>query len=181
MWGGDPVPYLRSVPDPFDAVSPYHRAWPDPPTYGAAELGRRLGLGQPVARLVVLARGDSPRVARLRVTGVRGASLELAGDRVRSALGLRSTWFTVARRGPAPGRVRLAAAQLRINQRISQAAVRRVNAVRARLDGRPAPAARPAGSGRRVRLSAAQLRINQRISQAAVRRVNAVMRELGLG
>jgi glucose/arabinose dehydrogenase len=69
--------------------------------------------------------------------------------------------------------VRLSAGQLLINQRISQAAVRRVNALADRLDGRPVtpPSPRPAG---RVTLSVKQLRINQRISQAAVRRVNAL-------
>lgn len=68
----------------------------------------------------------------------------------------------------------LSAAQLRINQRISQAAVRRVNALAARLDGRSLPASTPREGAGRIVLSVSQLRINQRISQAAVRRVNAL-------
>ena len=34
-----PRPYLVSVADPFDRISPYH-VWPDPPTFTAARLGR---------------------------------------------------------------------------------------------------------------------------------------------
>ena len=73
--------------------------------------------------------------------------------------------------------VRLAAGQLLINQRISQAAVRRVNALAAKMDGKPAPKTNPnanSGAGR-VTLSTNQLLINQRISQAAVRRINALI------
>jgi hypothetical protein len=66
--------------------------------------------------------------------------------------------------------------QLRINQRISQAAIRRLNVLVARLDGTPPPASREGGSGgaARVTVSARQLLINQRISQAAVRRANTL-------
>lgn len=77
---------------------------------------------------------------------------------------------------PRAARVTLSARQLLINQRISQAAVRRVNALRARLGGPPAPP--PRGSPGTVRFSVAQMRINQRISQTAVRRVNAISAQL---
>jgi hypothetical protein len=63
----------------------------------------------------------------------------------------------------------LSAAQLRINQRIGQAAIRRLHVVRARLHGRPAPARRHRHRDA-VRLRAAQMLINQRIYQAAIRR-----------
>ncbi|MEQ8833514.1 MAG: hypothetical protein RIB67_03610 [Miltoncostaeaceae bacterium] len=66
-------------------------------------------------------------------------------------------------------RVSVSAAQLRINQRISAAAVRRAN----RLAGRPTPA--PSGQPAPVRLTKAQVQINQRISQAAVRRANELL------
>jgi hypothetical protein len=72
---------------------------------------------------------------------------------------------------PAAGAVRLTAAQIRINQRISQAAIRRLNALQARIDGTDPPGADGSGSAA-VALTAAQLRINQRISQAAVFRAN---------
>jgi murein DD-endopeptidase MepM/ murein hydrolase activator NlpD len=75
---------------------------------------------------------------------------------------------------PKPGRnalagVELTVAQLRINQRISQAALRRINEVRVRLGGpRTTIKERPRGV---VRLTVQQMLINQRISQAALRRV----------
>ena len=71
------------------------------------------------------------------------------------------------------GGVRFTVAQLRINQRISQAAVRRVNALEAILDGRTVPetTGEPSGRPAKIELTIAQLRINQRISAAALRRV----------
>jgi hypothetical protein len=79
--------------------------------------------------------------------------------------GLRTT----ARLGAGGGsRFTLSAAQLLINQRIGQAAIRRLDAVEAMLDGRPPREF--AGAGGRVRLTAGQLLINQRIFQAAIRR-----------
>jgi hypothetical protein len=73
--------------------------------------------------------------------------------------------------------VSLSAAQLRINQRISQAAIRRVNALQAKIDGVPAPEPR-SGDGGLVKVSLAQLRINQRISQTAVYRANLLQAQL---
>jgi hypothetical protein len=65
----------------------------------------------------------------------------------------------------------LSASQLLINQRIGQAAIRRLSRAAAIIDGRPAPAmGGGGGGGARVTLSARQLLINQRIFQAAVRR-----------
>lgn len=67
-------------------------------------------------------------------------------------------------------RVEFSVRQLRINQRIAQAALRRVRALEARLAGRPVPR-RLQGRAGVVRLTRAQLVVNQRISQAALRRV----------
>ena len=39
IWGGAPVPYLRSVDDPYDRLSPYHR-WSA--RFGDREASRRL-------------------------------------------------------------------------------------------------------------------------------------------
>lgn len=69
-------------------------------------------------------------------------------------------------------------AQLGINQRIAIAAVRRLNTIAARLDGRPAPAARRAPQGR-IRATTGQLRINQRISEAGYLRAKAIYDRLG--
>jgi hypothetical protein len=84
--------------------------------------------------------------------------------------GTRDT--TDARRG-----VRVSAGQLLVNQRISQAALKRLAIVEARREGKPDPRFdSTSGDTRdavaRVRVSVAQLKINQRISQAAVRKAN---------
>jgi hypothetical protein len=68
--------------------------------------------------------------------------------------------------------------QLGINQRIAVAAVRRLNTIAARLDGRPVPAARNAPQGR-IRATTGQLRINQRISEAGYLRAKAIFDRLG--
>jgi hypothetical protein len=80
---------------------------------------------------------------------------------------------TPPRRAGRPDRVALSVRQLRINQRIAQAALRRVRALEARVAGRRVPR-RPRGAADRVRLTRGQLIVNQRISQAALRRVAAL-------
>jgi stage II sporulation protein D len=93
----EPRPYLRSVADPFDRVSPVH-VWPDRPTFTGRRLGALLGVGAPVTRLQVLRRGRSPRVIMARVVTTAGARVDVSGAEIRRVLGLRDTWFTVARR-----------------------------------------------------------------------------------
>lgn len=93
---GSPSPYLRSVTDPFDRGSPYHR-WPDPPTFTATALARALGLSSPVAAVRVLRRGRSPRVVEALVVTRSGSRHTRSGTELRRDLGLRDTWFTVVR------------------------------------------------------------------------------------
>jgi stage II sporulation protein D len=97
IFGGHPLPYLTSVPDPYDAGAPYHRRWPDPPTVSAARLGRLLGLGGPVASFTITRRGVSPRVLAADVVTTDGVVHAMTGEDVRRALGLRDTWFRVIR------------------------------------------------------------------------------------
>jgi stage II sporulation protein D len=84
------VPYLRSVPDPYDALSPRHR-WlrrsltPD-------ELGSVLGVG--AVRDAVVTPDSSGRAATVRVFGSR-ATRSMSGTSFRDALGLGSGWFTL--------------------------------------------------------------------------------------
>jgi stage II sporulation protein D len=92
--GSAPRPYLVSVPDPFDRISPYHD-WPDPPTFGAARLGTLLGLDGPVTDVTIVRTGVSPRVLEARVTTKSGRQTSVTGATLRAALGLRDTWFTV--------------------------------------------------------------------------------------
>ncbi|MGI9539366.1 MAG: SpoIID/LytB domain-containing protein [Miltoncostaeaceae bacterium] len=93
---GSSAPYLRSVADPFDRGSPYHR-WPDPPSFSPGALARALGLGSPVTAVRVLRRGKSPRVVEALVVTRSGARHTRSGTELRRALGLRDTWFTVVR------------------------------------------------------------------------------------
>lgn len=97
--GSAPRPYLVSVPDPFDRISPYHD-WPDPPTFGAARLGALLGLDGPVTDVTIVRRGVSPRVLEARVTTRSGRQTSFTGTAMRSALGLRDTWFSVTKDAP---------------------------------------------------------------------------------
>jgi stage II sporulation protein D len=92
VWGGSkPLPYLVSVPDPYDTLSPYHD-W-GPMRFGAAQLGKRLG-----ARGTLLdVRTDSApdgRVRSLTLVGSKGTKT-ISGSTARAAMGLRSTWFTI--------------------------------------------------------------------------------------
>ena len=84
------VPYLVSVPDPYDNLSKHHRWGPFRLT--PAQVGKTLGLG-PVRDLLA-ARGPSGRVTELKMKLGSGTRTMLSQD-FRRALDLRSTWFTV--------------------------------------------------------------------------------------
>ena len=83
-------PWLVGVPDPYDSQSPYHR-WTV--RLSEAALDRALRAPGRFKRIKVLERGVSPRVVRAQVVGTRGAR-SVTGPQIRSALGLRDTWFT---------------------------------------------------------------------------------------
>jgi stage II sporulation protein D len=90
------MPYLVSVPDPFDRLySPHHR-WKPTPTFTGTRLGSLLGTGA-VRSVKVLQRGQSGRVIRLQLTNRRGAVSIRTGAQIRKALGLRDTLFRIAR------------------------------------------------------------------------------------
>jgi stage II sporulation protein D len=94
-WPGTaPIPYLRSVPDPYDTYSPHHD-W-GPYELSATKLAARLGLRGPVTSVRVV-RDDSWRVESVVFQLASGASVTRSGERVAHALGLRSTWFSVGR------------------------------------------------------------------------------------
>jgi stage II sporulation protein D len=88
--GSQPVPYLVSVPDPYDTASPYHSWGPTPIT--AAKLQAAFAL----PRLPVDARVEAPRsgrVTKLVLTLSGGGEVSVPGATVRAGLGLRSSWF----------------------------------------------------------------------------------------
>ena len=88
---GQQIPYLLSVPDPYDSISPYHD-W-GPLAFSAAKLGKVLR--SPGRLLDVQTEANSSnRVTTVTAVGASGESTA-TGAAVRTALGLRSTWFAV--------------------------------------------------------------------------------------
>jgi len=94
--GADPVPYLKSVDDPYDNVSPDHN-WRVRYSQGAIE-SRLAGLfSGRLRRIRVLKRGDSPRIVRAKVVGAGGSS-RATGPGLQVRLGLKSTWMVFIKR-----------------------------------------------------------------------------------
>jgi SpoIID/LytB domain protein len=88
-------PYLVSVADPYDNISPWHNWGPVPVT--GTTLASSLGV---VGRVVdaTVKRNASRRAKTLKVTSLSGGQQltdTVGGETVRAALGLRSTWFSV--------------------------------------------------------------------------------------
>ena len=90
---GVDVPYLVSVADPYDTLSPYHD-W-GPVLFDAKAVAKQLKLQGPIASISV-ATGASGRVKSLVASSADDTQVTLTGNQVRNALGLRSTWFTPA-------------------------------------------------------------------------------------
>jgi stage II sporulation protein D len=103
VFGGPPVPYLVSVDDPYDTLSPYH------------DWTARLTDADAAKRLAAVVQGDlvdiavggttpSGRAAIVRVTGTLGVT-DIPATTARTRLGLRSTWFRIDHE-PTPARRR---------------------------------------------------------------------------
>ncbi len=90
-WTGTAVPYLISVPDPYDDMSPYHNWGPVPVT--AQTISKSLKVPGPItdATTVMNAAG---RVGKLNLVTPLTA-MTVPATTLRNAIGLRSTWFTV--------------------------------------------------------------------------------------
>jgi stage II sporulation protein D len=95
--GSGPKPYLKSVKDPFDHASPYHR-WRE--TLSQSEMEAKLGdLVQGTLQSIdVTRRGRSPRIVSANVVGSAG-STEVSGPTLRTRLDLRSTWAFFSKTG----------------------------------------------------------------------------------
>src|SRR5262245_4298515 len=89
-WGGSAVPYLVSVTDPYDTLSPYHN-WGPTPVTGKA-LVSALKVKGPLSDMR-LTRNSTGRVGAVDVIGPSVTTV--LGTKLRGALGLRSTWFDV--------------------------------------------------------------------------------------
>ena len=90
--GAAPIPYLRSVSDPYDTYSPHHD-W-GPYGFSGLRLAARLGLGGSVVSTRI-ERDSSWRVSSVALRLASGAVVRRSGDDIARALGLRSTWFSI--------------------------------------------------------------------------------------
>jgi len=155
VWPSSPlVPYLVSVADPYDTISPHHR-W-GPFIVAPRRLARALSAR---GRLmdVRTTTGPSGRVSSVTVMGSGGESTVTGAD-VRRSLGLRSTWFrigvlslatpeapvTFGARVTLNGVVRSLPA-VSLEERPADSAWRLVGAVAAQPDGTVSIATRPRG------------------------------------
>ena len=87
---GTDLPYLVSVEDPWDAVSPNH-AWPAQLLTGA-QLAKRFGLKDAVADVAYVP-GTPGKPAVLRLVTADGSTADARLAEVRARLGLKSTSF----------------------------------------------------------------------------------------
>ena len=90
-WTGTPVPYLVSVADPYDTISPYHDWGPVPVT--AQTIAKALKISAPITDATTVA-NPAGRVAKLNLV-TTPTTVAVPGTALRAAVGLRSTWFSV--------------------------------------------------------------------------------------
>ena len=90
-WIGTPLPYLVSVPDPYDTISPYHDWGPVPLT--AQAIAKALKIGSPITDATTVPNAAG-RVAKLNFV-TPPATVSVTARALEAAMGLRSTWFTL--------------------------------------------------------------------------------------
>jgi stage II sporulation protein D len=90
--GSAPIPYLRSVPDPWDTYSPNHD-W-GPYTYSTGQLAARLGLPGAIESARIQ-RNSSERASSVWLRLSSGKLVNLSATGIARTLGLRSTWFSI--------------------------------------------------------------------------------------
>jgi SpoIID/LytB domain protein len=96
VWLGQSLPYLVSVPDPYDAISPFHDWGPVP--VPARTVAQRLAVPGRIVDARTT-RNPAGRAATFDVSSLQGTNpvtvTSVPGTAARSELGLRSTWFDV--------------------------------------------------------------------------------------
>jgi stage II sporulation protein D len=90
-WLGKDVPYLVSVDDPYDTISPNH-TW-GPVLFDARKVAKAFKVSGDLVDLRTEI-GTSGRVTTATAIGTKGEATA-TGAELRTLLGLRSTWFTV--------------------------------------------------------------------------------------
>ncbi len=101
--GNEPLPWLKSVDDPYDNASPKHRWGPYKWTLSATD--HKLGslVKGSFKGIDVIERGSSPRIVAADIVGSRGRT-RVSGATIRARLGLFDSWayFTSIKTGVAP-------------------------------------------------------------------------------
>jgi stage II sporulation protein D len=95
--GSQPVPYLKSVDDPYDTTSPLH-SWRRTFTQGQMEAKLGNYLKGNLQDIQITKTGVSPRIVSANVVGSAGTT-KVTGSQLESALGLYSTWMTFSKSG----------------------------------------------------------------------------------
>lgn len=91
--GSDPKPWLKSVTDPYDTVSPHHRWKTQRMTLSRATTMLGGLVKGNLRRIKVTRRGVSPRIVRADLVG-SGGTTSVTGPQLRKAFGLRDTWIS---------------------------------------------------------------------------------------
>ncbi len=91
-WHSAPIPYLRSVPDPYDTYSPHHN-W-GPYNFSSTRLAGQLGLGSAIESAQVQ-RDSSLRAQSVVFRLASGAVVRRSAAGVARSLHLLSTWFSI--------------------------------------------------------------------------------------
>jgi stage II sporulation protein D len=102
-FGGDPKPWLKSVNDPYDDLSPKHR-WGPIRMSKATAAGKLTGLVKGRFRGIdVVRRGRSPRIVLADIVGTSGRT-RVSGATLRARFGTFDTWmyFTSIKSGEGP-------------------------------------------------------------------------------
>jgi stage II sporulation protein D len=92
VFGGPPIPYLTSVPDPYDTYCPLHD-WAL--RFSGPEISAKLGgyLDGRLKQVVIVKRGASPRIVTAKLVGT-GGTTTVSGEQLEVALGGYSTWMS---------------------------------------------------------------------------------------
>ena len=101
--GTEPLPWLKSVEDEYDDVSPKHRWGPIKLSMGSAAAKLRGLVRGRFKGIDVVQRGGSPRIVAADIVGSRGR-VRVSGPTLRARLGLFDSWafFTSIKTGKAP-------------------------------------------------------------------------------
>jgi stage II sporulation protein D len=91
--GSPAKPWLKSVSDPYDGVSPLHRWGPYRYSMGGAASKLSSYVKGTFRGIDVTRRGESPRVVYADVVG-SGGRTRVTGPQLRQIFGLRDTWAT---------------------------------------------------------------------------------------